>query len=174
MVKSSLQKNQHQFVVILSFLCAFLALELPDVLVAADDVATMVHFSDIDPIDKSLQAEFTDLSQAFMPAGTDEVVTEESQPTKTGRYGVPGPHRAGWPQCIGRWARPAVCADYEVGYVGGGSLFFGKSRCRHEGTFGLDYSGWLISRKTWLKWTHGVRFQGGAGAYASDGPKLFE
>lgn len=89
-----------------------------------------------------------------------------------GRYAEDGCERSGWPLCIGRFAKCSVTADHTLGYVGGGSAFFGDARTSSEGTFALDYSGHWFSRNVWLFWNHGRKHQGGSGAYASDGPKL--
>ncbi|MDZ4852152.1 MAG: hypothetical protein SGI77_22925 [Pirellulaceae bacterium] len=92
---------------------------------------------------------------------------------KCGRYAEDGCERSGWPDCIGRFAKCSVTSDHSVGYVGGSTVFFwGEPRKTHEGTFGLDYSGHWFSRKVWLLWSHGHKEQGGAGAYASDGPRI--
>ena len=92
--------------------------------------------------------------------------------SKYGRYCENAFERAGFPNCIGRFAKPSTDAYHQVGYVGGGTLFGGTSRRKDEGTFGMDYSGHWFSRKTWLRWSHGVRYQGGAGRYETEGPRL--
>jgi hypothetical protein len=89
-----------------------------------------------------------------------------------GRYCQNGFFRSGFPNCIGLFAKPSPDACHQVGYVGGGTLFGGSSRYLDEGTFGMDYSGHWFSRKTWLKWSHGNRHQGGAGRYETEGPRL--
>ncbi|MCY2976069.1 MAG: hypothetical protein NTW52_15545 [Planctomycetota bacterium] len=99
---------------------------------------------------------------------------ESPKAHKSGRYCMNGHERAGYPLCVGNFAKPSISSDYSVGYVGGGSLFSGFQRFPSEGTFGLDYAGHWFSRKTWLHWSHGRRYQGGAGAYATEGPKLHE
>jgi hypothetical protein len=107
-----------------------------------------------------------------------EGVRGEESPagTKSGRYATSGHERAGNPQCTSRHAQPGLDRDHSVGYVGGGTPFTwgnrGQARTTQEGTFGMDYSGWLVSRNTWLKWSHGGRHQGGAGRYETDGPRL--
>ncbi len=110
--------------------------------------------------------------------------TDESAPRSTtsgpsadklrGRYCLPDYIRSGWPRCIGTLARPDICRDYSLGYVGGSAHWFGEPRTCQEGTVGLDYQGWFFARRTWLQWTHGRRYQGGDGKYATDGPKLLE
>jgi hypothetical protein len=57
--------------------------------------------------------------------------------------------------------------------VGGGLPVRGEERSAfHEGTWGWDYFGILFPKKIALNWGHGLRHQGGAGAYKTDGPKL--
>lgn len=92
--------------------------------------------------------------------------------SKYGRYCQNGFYRSGFPNCIGLFAKPSTDSDHRVGYVGGGTLFGGSSRRIDEGTFGMDYAGHWFSRKTWLNWSHGDRFQGGAGRYETEGPRL--
>lgn len=90
-----------------------------------------------------------------------------------GRYNMDSCVRSGCPDCVGRFAKLGVTADHSVGYVGGGGSFLlGGPRTPSEGTFGLDYRGHWFSRHVWLLWNHGRKHQGGAGAYASDGPKI--
>ncbi len=97
---------------------------------------------------------------------------ETPRGTKSGRYCENGFLRAGCPNWLGRFAKPSTDAYHQVSYVGGGTLFGGSSRRTDEGTFGMDYSGYWFARKTWLKWSHGERHQGGAGRYETDGPHL--
>ena len=97
---------------------------------------------------------------------------ESPSGTKVGRYCENGFKRAGFPNCIGRFAKPSTDAFHQVGYVGGGTLFGGSGRHTDEGTFGMDYAGHWFSRKIWLKWSHGERHQGGAGRYQTAGPQL--
>ena len=91
---------------------------------------------------------------------------------RRGRYSENDFRRSGFPFCIGRFATPSTDSFHQVGYIGGGTLFGGTGRRSIEGTFGMDYSGFLFSRKTWLKWSHGERSQGGAGRYETEGPRL--
>lgn len=97
---------------------------------------------------------------------------EEPSGSKYGRYCQNGFARAGYPFCLGRFAKPGTDTQHQVGYVGGGTLFGGSGRRRDEGTFGMDYSGSWFSRMTWLKWSHGARHQGGAGRYETEGPRI--
>jgi hypothetical protein len=99
---------------------------------------------------------------------------EKGAGRRSGRYCEPGLQRAGNPDCISRHAQPRIDRDHTVGYVGGGTPFphWGECRTSQEGTFGMDYSGWLFHRKTWLLWSHGGLYQGGAGRYESEGPRI--
>ncbi len=74
--------------------------------------------------------------------------------------------------CVSRHARPSnSCAD--DGYiVGGGAAFHGEPGYADEGTWGWDYFGFTIPRRIALGWWHGDRYQGGIGAYKTDGPRL--
>jgi hypothetical protein len=89
-----------------------------------------------------------------------------------GRYCKNSFVRSGYPFCIGFFAKPSTDRYHQVSYVGGGTLFGGSNRKTTEGTFGMDYSGHWFSRKTWLKWSHGARYQGGEGRYETEGPRL--
>jgi hypothetical protein len=82
--------------------------------------------------------------------------------------------RAGFPWCISRFARCGVNPrEYSAGYVGGGSgKLLGEARCIDEGTWGVDYDGLFFRKKIWKQWSHGRRYQGGTGAYKTDGPKI--
>jgi hypothetical protein len=83
-----------------------------------------------------------------------------------------GQHRAGHPERQACYAQPSSERHYSKGFVGGGVQFHGNGRFAHEGTWGRDYCGWLVSHRPWLNWSHGRRHQGGSGAYKTDGPKL--
>ena len=91
---------------------------------------------------------------------------------KYGRYCENAFLRSGFANCISRFANPSTDANHQVGYVGGGTLIGGSSRRIEEGTFGMDYAGHWFSRKTWLKWSHGERHQGGVGRYETEGPRI--
>lgn len=81
---------------------------------------------------------------------------------------------AGCPQRLSKWAAPSVTDHYGSYYVGGGSALFKKAEGRypHEGTFGTDYTGWHLHPRVRLQWSHGSRYQGGTGAYKTDGPHV--
>jgi hypothetical protein len=75
-------------------------------------------------------------------------------------------------QPIARFAMPSNNARYIGYYVGGGCAcrFKAEPRRPDEGTWGWDYQGALIPRIVNLGWWHGRRYQGGTGAYQTDGP----
>jgi hypothetical protein len=75
------------------------------------------------------------------------------------------------PQAVARYAIPSNTRFYAGGYVGGGTVLPGDVGHANEGTWGWDYGG-LLPTRIWLNWSHGRRYQGGSGAYKSDGPKL--
>ena len=81
--------------------------------------------------------------------------------------------RAGFPQEVSRFARPSDTGRY-IGYtVGGGAgRRKGDAPLQLEGTWGWDYSGGLFQRRVIPGWWHGRRYQGGSGAYGTDGPKV--
>lgn len=81
--------------------------------------------------------------------------------------------RAGWPQEVSRWAQPSDTGSY-IGYtVGGGSPFRnGYAPAPDAGTWGWDYQGWCFARNVVLRWWPQPRYQGGGGAYKTEGPRL--
>lgn len=83
-------------------------------------------------------------------------------------------YRAGCPQLLRHFNIPSANGRYTMYKVGGGSALFGSGPMLSEGTWGLDYAGFLLPRKIALNWNHGKREQGGTGAYKTDGPKLGE
>jgi hypothetical protein len=89
------------------------------------------------------------------------------------RYRMEDCRRAGKPHRVARWAKCGVSDKYSAWFVGGGAAVrCGRSRMPTEGTWGLDYSGWLKHSNIWLNYTRG-RKQGGEGAYQTDGePKI--
>lgn len=106
------------------------------------------------------------------------------------RYLMNDFERAGNPHCVAHWARCSVTDKYSAWYVGGGAAFakvpqlkhplFSRGRPRKsvhynqhaEGTWGLDYGGFFGKANIWLMYTCG-RYQGGEGAYATDGEPKF-
>jgi hypothetical protein len=88
------------------------------------------------------------------------------------RYAENGYERAGNPQDVACRARPSDSSAFSGYYVGGGAPFHGEPRYVNEGTWGWDYFGLSFQRRVQLNWWHGVRNQGGPGAYKTDGPRL--
>lgn len=95
---------------------------------------------------------------------------------KSGRQmppAVPVVRTNGLPYEIARHAKPTYTPEYDYGWVGGGApTWRGEPRRANEGVWGRDYLGVLYLRRVWPNWWHGRRYQGGAGAYATEGPKL--
>src|SRR5262245_33238849 len=81
--------------------------------------------------------------------------------------------RAGWPLLVRPHAIPASTRHYGGYWVGGGVPLFGDSPHLIEGTFGWDYFG-ALNKYIDLNWSHGRRYQGGTGAYRTDGPRLHQ
>ena len=84
------------------------------------------------------------------------------------RYTISNAQRAGNPHCVAPWAKPSINKHYSAWFVGGGAVFGEGECCEPEGTWGMDYNGWLKPRRVWMKWTGGLR-QGGEGGYKTDG-----
>jgi len=70
------------------------------------------------------------------------------------------------------YAQPSDDGHYIGYYVGGGAACRGSGRCPDEGTWGWDYGGLLFPHRIVLQWYHGLRYQGGKGAYKVDGPPV--
>jgi hypothetical protein len=73
-----------------------------------------------------------------------------------------------------RWLLPSSNRHNISYWVGGGAASWrrGDLPTEDEGTWGLDYRGWIIQRRVNHLWFHGRRYQGGSGAYKTDGPHL--
>lgn len=84
----------------------------------------------------------------------------------------PPPGYGAYPLCVAPWAQPGRTPAYVGYYVGGGLPKRGEPNCPDEGTWGWDYQGRCLRRRVWLWWSHGRRYQGGTGAYQTDGPDL--
>jgi hypothetical protein len=79
--------------------------------------------------------------------------------------------RAGWPRTLAGHLKPSVTPG-GIGYhVGGGTHSrHGEPRAWDEGTWGWDETGGTKFRtRVRLLWSHGRRYQGGTGAYRTDG-----
>ncbi|HZN36016.1 MAG TPA: hypothetical protein VFB80_19435 [Pirellulaceae bacterium] len=111
------------------------------------------------------------------PLTNEELGTQQQQALLLALAGDPYGHRAadhcraGWPMLIRHHAIPSNTRHYGGYWIGGGVPLFGDSPSLVEGTFGWDYFG-AMNKWIDLSWSHGRRYQGGGGAYRTDGPKL--
>jgi hypothetical protein len=82
--------------------------------------------------------------------------------------------RAGYAQNIAWWARPSDTGRYVGSYVGGGNPWYRRADppSPSEGTWGWDYWGGCFKRNVILGWWHDRRYQGGVGAYRTEGPHI--
>jgi hypothetical protein len=80
--------------------------------------------------------------------------------------------RAGYPESISRYARPSNTCEYYGYYVGGGCPCRGGPPGPLQGLWGWDYGGHphLVKPRIVLNWC--CRYQGGKGAYRTDGPHV--
>jgi hypothetical protein len=87
---------------------------------------------------------------------------------------ISGEQRAGYPHNIAHWAHPSDTGRYVGNYNGGGNLWRRHADPPYatEGTWGWDYLGSCFKRRVILGWWHERRYQGGVGAYKTDGPKV--
>jgi len=88
---------------------------------------------------------------------------------------LPPDQRAGRPKCISPLARPTESPHEKGYYVGGGARERSRGSCERgaqEGVWGTDSTGIIIPKHVELRWWHGQRAQGGAGAYQTDGPRV--
>jgi hypothetical protein len=83
-----------------------------------------------------------------------------------------GPHRAGHPGKVAWWAMPSDNGHYTGYKVGGGAVMCGHEPTVDEGTWGWDYWGCVCPKKIVLGWYHGLKSQGGVGAYRTTGKNL--
>ncbi len=84
--------------------------------------------------------------------------------------------QAGYPQDVSMIAMQSYNQHYNGGLIGGGKGGHGgHSPTLNEGTWGWDYNLFRpASSRIFLGWSHGRRYQGGSGSYATDGPKPLE
>lgn len=114
-----------------------------------------------------------------LPPLTDEELSSPQQQALLHALGG-NPHgqraadfcRAGHPALVRRHAIPSNNCRYGGYWIGGGKPVLGDRPTFDEGTFGWDYLGILFNKRIALNWSHGRHYQGGAGAYQTDGPKL--
>jgi len=107
----------------------------------------------------------------------DELGTAQQQALLNAMYGDYYTYRASDHACAGcaglirKYAIPSNTPHYGSYWVGGGLPIFGDDPLLHEGTFGWDYYGILFTKRIDLNFSHGRRYQGGFGAYKTDGPR---
>jgi hypothetical protein len=82
--------------------------------------------------------------------------------------------RSGYSGQAAWYAVPSDTGRYVGYYVGGGSPFRGDAPLPCEGVWGWDYSGIHCAPRILLLWNHGRLYQGGTGAYRTDGPRFLE
>jgi hypothetical protein len=80
--------------------------------------------------------------------------------------------RAGYPRELAGHLEQSATAGGIGYYVGGGVKWgHGEGRTVHDGTWGWDETGHgLFRRRVILGWSGGRKYQGGTGAYQTDGP----
>jgi hypothetical protein len=105
-------------------------------------------------------------------AAVDRTVTADEPKPSDGAAAASSYQIGGHYDCIARYAHPSNTPAHGGYYVGGGATFHGEERFADEGTWGWDYFGRHFSRRIDLGWWHGTHYQGGIGAYKTDGPKL--
>ena len=81
-------------------------------------------------------------------------------------------HDVGHPWSLRNRTAPSDNGHYDGYVIGGGTGAHGDGPCRHEGTWGWDYTG--VGSRVRLNWSHGRRYQGGYGTYATEGPHPIE
>jgi hypothetical protein len=83
--------------------------------------------------------------------------------------------RAGCPRDVSRWARVQNPCFYTGYYLGGSAASDENVRqFWNQGTWGWDYSGKYIARLVRLDFRCSPQYQGGAGNYRPDGPRVCE
>jgi hypothetical protein len=96
-------------------------------------------------------------------AACGEVASAQCRDGQCGCWGQVWPH-----------AQPSDTGRYVGYYVGGGSPFHGEPPTPSEGVWGWDYAGFHFWPRIELWWNHGQRYQGGPGAYRTDGPRVLQ
>jgi hypothetical protein len=120
------------------------------------------------------------LAQELPALTDDELGTSPQQALLLALAGDPYRHRAcehqraGCAMLLRPHAIPSNSCHYGGYWVGGGLPCKGEGPYLNEGTFGWDYFGIIFNKRIALNWSHGARYQGGTGAYKTDGPKLLK
>jgi hypothetical protein len=108
----------------------------------------------------------------------DELGTPQQQSLLQALGGDPYGHmaadhaRAGCAMLVRSRAIPSNTRHYGGYWLGGGVPVIGAVPVAEDGTYGWDYFGILFSKRIDLRYSHGHRYQGGTGAYKTDGPRL--
>jgi hypothetical protein len=114
-------------------------------------------------------------SHPALPAQRDELHPAQAAWINAAYFGEPYRTQAhclaGWPDGVRPHAIWSNDDHYCGYYVGGGAAMFGTGRYLDEGTWGWDYFGVTRRKRVALNWWHG-KYQGGAGQYQTDGPKV--
>jgi hypothetical protein len=117
-------------------------------------------------------------SDDLRPLTDEELGSPKQQALLQALAGDPYGHRGddharvGCAMNIRRFAIPSNTKHFGGYLVGGGLPIKGDGPFLDEGTFGWDYFGMTYPKRIALNWSHGARYQGGAGAYRTDGPRL--
>lgn len=117
-------------------------------------------------------------SDDLPPLTDEELGSPRQQALLQALGGDPYGHRAaahaqaGCAMNVRSRAIPSNTRHYGGYWVGGGSPIRGDSPTAEEGTFGWDYFGMTFAKRIDLNWNHGRRYQGGMGAYKTDGPRV--
>ena len=100
--------------------------------------------------------------KAAAPAEPAPPAKEEPKPEPCRKNVVPG---------IACWAKPGFTRKEDGYYVGGGCLYFGRGpNGTGYGVWGWDYIG-CVPKRIMLKFCDRCKYQGGTGAYKTDGPE---
>jgi hypothetical protein len=85
---------------------------------------------------------------------------------------LPSNCQSACPTGIAWWAIPSDTGRYTMYRVGGGCpcSVLADPPCPSDGTWGWDYVGRCLHPNVIFGWWHGRAYQGGTGAYKTDGP----
>ena len=115
-------------------------------------------------------------SDGLPPLSSEELSTSQQLALLQALAGAPYGHRAadharaGCSMLIRPRALPSDTRPYGGYWIGGGQAIRGYCPNAEDGTFGWDYCGLLFTKRIDLNWSGGRKYQGGTGAYKSDGP----
>jgi hypothetical protein len=98
--------------------------------------------------------------------------SEGTPPPGKARHIAHTDERAGYPRALSGHLVPSATRN-GIGYCVGGGVAYGRGRGRgrDDGAWGWDETGYpRHRRRVILGWSQGRLYQGGTGAYATDGP----